>query len=86
LPAPFTFGDAKRNTVVAPGSSTVDLAIQKTLGMKYGSRVELRAEVFNLFNTVNFDLPNRIAFTPNFGRIFSAQPGRQMQVGIKFLF
>jgi hypothetical protein len=31
-------------------------------------------------------VPNRIAFTPNFGRIFSAQPARQMQFGAKILF
>jgi hypothetical protein len=48
--------------------------------------MELRWEVFNLFNHVNFDVPNRIAFTPNFGRIFAAGPARQMQIGIKLLF
>jgi hypothetical protein len=31
---------------------------------------------------VNLDVPNCIAFTPNFGRIFSARPARQMQVGV----
>ena len=31
-------------------------------------------------------VPNRVAFTPNFGRIFSALPARQMQFGIKALF
>jgi hypothetical protein len=35
---------------------------------------------------VNFDVPNRIAFTPNFGRIFSAGPARQMQLGVKLVF
>ena len=43
-------------------------------------------EVFNLFNRANFDVPNRIAFTPNFGRIFSAGPARQMQLGAKLVF
>jgi hypothetical protein len=42
--------------------------------------------VFNLLDRVNFDVPNRVAFTPNFGRIFSAKPARQMQFGLKFLF
>ena len=36
--------------------------------------LELRMETFNLFNTANFDLPNRFAFTPNFGKVFSAGP------------
>ena len=43
-------------------------------------------KVFNLFNRVNFDVPNRIFGTANFGRIFSAQPARQMQFGLKFTF
>jgi hypothetical protein len=51
-----------------------------------GRRLQLRWEIFNLLNRVNFDVPNRIAFTPNFGRIFSAKPARQMQFGVKFLF
>jgi hypothetical protein len=29
---------------------------------------------------------NRTAFTPNFGRIFSTLPARQMQLGVKILF
>jgi len=42
--------------------------------------------VFNLLNRANFDVPNRIAFTPNFGRIFSAQPARPMQLGVIVMF
>jgi hypothetical protein len=49
-------------------------------------RLELRCEVFNLFNRANFEVPNRTAFTPNFGRIFSAGPARQMQLGAKLVF
>jgi hypothetical protein len=49
-------------------------------------RLELRWEVFNLLNRVNFDVPNRVAFTSNFGRIFSASPARQMQFGVKLTF
>jgi hypothetical protein len=86
LPAPFTFGNSGRNTVLAPGYADVDAAIQKDLPLRNGTRLELRWEVFNLFNHVNFDVPNRIAFTPNFGRIFSAGPARQMQLGVKLLF
>jgi hypothetical protein len=49
-------------------------------------RAQLRWEVFNLFNRTNFDTPNRMFGSPNFGRIFSAEPAREMQFGIKFLF
>ena len=36
----------------------------------------IRREVFNALNRANFDLPNRIFGTPNFGRIFSAKNPR----------
>jgi Carboxypeptidase regulatory-like domain len=86
LPAPFTFGNSGRNTVLAPGYADVDLGVQKEIVLSDGARLELRWEVFNVFNRVNFDLPNRIFGTGNFGRVFSAQPARQMQFGIKVLF
>ena len=40
----------------------------------------------NVLNTANFDLPNRIFGTPNFGRIFSAKDSRQMQFGARVSF
>jgi hypothetical protein len=82
----FTFGNAPRNSVVAPGYATVDMGIQKSVEFAAGKRLQLRWEVFNLLNRANFDVPNRIFGTPNFGRIFSAKPARQMQFGAKFLF
>jgi hypothetical protein len=86
LPAPFTFGNSGRNTVLAPGYADVDAGVQKDMAVGARARLELRWEIFNVFNRVNFDVPNRIFGTSNFGRIFSAQPARQMQFGIKLLF
>ena len=54
------------------------LAEQRTL--------EFRAEVFNLLNWNNYDIPNRTALTPNFGKIFSAGPPRQIQFGVRLIF
>jgi hypothetical protein len=87
LQAPFTFGNAPRNSVIGPGYANVDLALAKTwvLGA-HGSLLEFRWEIFNLLNRANFDLPNRIFGTPNFGRIFSAKNPREMQFGLRFSF
>jgi hypothetical protein len=82
----FTFGNAPRNSVLSPGYADVDLGIQRDVLLRSGVRLEFRWEIFNLLNNVNFDVPNRVAFTPNFGRIFSAKPARQMQFGLKLLF
>jgi hypothetical protein len=82
----FTFGNAPRNSVLSPGYATIDVGIQKDVELGTSKRLQLRWEIFNLLNRTNFDVPNRIAFTPNFGRIFSAKPPRQMQFGAKLLF
>ncbi len=50
------------------------------------AEVELRWEVFNLFNRANFDLPNRTFGNSNFGRIFSAKAPREMQFGVRVTF
>ena len=86
LPAPYTFGNAGRNIVYGPGYANVDAVFQKDVPLSGNRQVELRWEVFNVFNRTNFNIPSRIAFTPNFGRIFSALPARQMQFGVKVTF
>jgi hypothetical protein len=86
LPAPFTFGSARRNSVIGPGFTNLDLVVAKTWAVAGTRQLELRWEVFNALNTANFDLPNRIFGTANFGRIFSAKNPREMQFGAKFSF
>ena len=82
----FAFGSAGRNSVFAPGLAVVDLSFAKDWYLTDGNRLEFRWDIFNLFNRANFDLPNRIFGTPNFGRIFSALNGREMQFGFRFNF
>jgi hypothetical protein len=86
LPEPFTFGNAERNGALSPGYVNVDFAVAKNVRISNNGRLELRWEIFNLFNRANFDVPNRTFGTPNFGRIFSALPARQMQLGVKLQF
>lgn len=86
LPASFTFGSAPRNSVIGPGFANVDFALAKTWRLAGTSALEFRWEVFNLLNRANFDLPNRIFGSPNFGRIFSAKNPREMQFGVRLAF
>jgi len=86
LPALYSFGDAPRNAVIGPGLEEFDLSLQKDIVLKEPLRLQFRAEAYNLLNHPNFNIPNRIAFTPNFGRISSAQDSRQLQFALKLLF
>ena len=50
-------------------------------------RIELRAEVFNLFNTTNYGTPNRFVNTPQFGTVTTTStPGRQVQFSMRLRF
>ncbi len=86
LPALYTFGNAPRNAVIGPGLEQFDLAIQKDIPLRESIRLQFRAEAYNLFNHPNFNLPNRVAFTPNFASISSAQDSRQLQLALKLAF
>jgi hypothetical protein len=85
LPPPFTFGSARRNSVLGPGFANVDVAVARTWQIGQAD-LDVRWEVFNFFNRTNFDLPNRVFGTPNFGRIFSARNPREMQFGVRLGF
>jgi hypothetical protein len=45
-------------------------------------RIEFHWEVFNVLNTPHFDIPGRIAFSPNFGRIFNRRIDQGIQLGV----
>jgi hypothetical protein len=86
LPAQFTFGNAARNHLRGPRRVVTDLSLAKNFGLGAGRQLQFRAEVFNVFNTANFDNPNATFGTANFGRITSAQPMRQIQLGARVTF
>jgi hypothetical protein len=85
------FGNLGRGTVTSPGLATVDLSIFKIF-QAGTSRIQVRIETFNLLNRANFGTPDMIAFingqpNPNAGRITRTRtPGRQTQLGIRWVF
>ena len=54
MPAPYTFGNAGRNIVYEDGETNVDLSVTKQFRANERTKVELRAEIFNVFNFLNF--------------------------------
>jgi hypothetical protein len=72
LPAPLTFGNAPRNLLRGPRSVTTDLSLMKDFPIGRGAKFQFRAEIFNVFNTVNYGNPNGVFGTTSFGRISSA--------------
>jgi hypothetical protein len=62
-PRPGTFGNLTRNQIHGPGFKQADLMIAKHIGVRNGPNVELRAEIFNIFNITNF--ANAVGTLPN---------------------
>ena len=58
LPAQFTFGNAPRNVLRGPKFVSTDLSLMKNIPLGGRLRFQIRAEIFNVFNTVNYGNPN----------------------------
>jgi hypothetical protein len=79
-----------------PGFADVDVSLLKKQPLLGATRLQLRLEVFNLFNRANFSVPTRQVFagaTQNeaplatAGKVLrTANSSRQVQLGIKVLF
>jgi hypothetical protein len=86
LPDFFTFGNTPRNYLRGRKFSSTDVSFMKNIATGGRSRIQLRAEVFNLFNEVNWGAPNTTFGAANFGVIASADTMRRAELGVKFLF
>ncbi len=82
------FGGAERNSVRGPNVWQVDLAVQKRFQLPFGpnTRLEVRAEAFNLFNHTNFTAPNGNISSNAFGSITGTFDPRQVQLGVRLSF
>jgi hypothetical protein len=91
-------GNAGRNILEGPGLALVDLSIVKNHRLTGGTSVQLRFEIFNLFNRANLDMPfndpdgqavfdETGARIPTAGRIFeTATDARETQIAVRFVF
>jgi len=93
-PSAFTFGNAGRNILRGPGLGSCDFSVLRNFRLGESAKVQFRAEMFNIFNRANFDIPQNIVNAPSFGQIFntvqpvaglaSGGPGepRELQLGL----
>jgi hypothetical protein len=79
-------GNTPRNFLRGPSQRRVDLNITKAI--RFGSvQAELRWEIFNLLNTVNFGLPENNLDSVDFGTITNTVGGpRASQFGVRINF
>jgi hypothetical protein len=79
-------GTETRNAIRGPGFAQTDLSLFKNINLGQGNTIQLRVEGFNIFNQTHFNQPVATIGSTTFGQITSAQDGRVVQLGIKYLF
>jgi hypothetical protein len=85
-PAQFTFGSAGRNILRGPKSVSTDLSLMKNFTLAGSTRLQVRVEMYNVFNNVNYGNPNASFGSAAFGQITGAGSMRQIQLGGKLIF
>jgi hypothetical protein len=87
------FGNLGRNVVIGPDFHNVDLAVIKDTRLGGRAQLQVRADIFDLFNHPNFGPPGNIVGSPTFGKITrtrlptgEAGSSRQIQIAAKLSF
>ena len=57
-PADGTFGNMRRNTLIGPGFTNVNLSIAKEFPIHEAIALEIRADAYNVFNHINWGNPD----------------------------
>jgi hypothetical protein len=85
---PGQTGNIQRTIINGPRNLNVNMALLKNIRFTESMRVQLRAEAFNVFNTVNFFNNTQLASitSTTFGQITSAGDARIFQFAARFEF
>jgi hypothetical protein len=85
-PAAYQYGSSGIGIFTGPSSQVVNASLNKRFFFAEQRYVQLRWEAFNAFNHANYGNPNTTIGQGTTGKIFSAGPARQMQLGLKVVF
>jgi hypothetical protein len=86
-PPAFTFGNLGRNTVIGPGLFNADATLARNFDFGERYRLQVRGEIFNIFNHPNYRLVGRLINVPEtFGKVLSQFDPRQLQLAAKISF
>jgi hypothetical protein len=79
-------GSTPRNLIELPSTQNFNLSLMKKIRLSENLRLQLRGEVFNLFNHPNFRTVVTNFSAANFGAVTQTDDPRVFQFGLKVLF
>src|SRR5262245_31952071 len=82
------YGNVPKSAISGPAVAKSDIAVSRLFPIpgRPGIRLQVRGELFNAFNQVNFNAPVTNLSATNLGQITSADPGRIGQLALKLLW
>ena len=80
------YGDARRNSIIGPGSIVFDMTFSRTIPLKEGRVIEFRAQASNIFNHANFSGIDTVIDSPTVGRVTSVGSMRAITMTARFRF
>src|SRR5204862_532808 len=69
IPAPGTFGNSGRNTIIGPGPSNMNMNLTRNLSFGQNRGMSIQVLANNIFNTVQFSSIDTVVNSPTFGRV-----------------
>ena len=82
----FTYGTFGRNALHGPGAFNANLSLSKIFRVRESLELELRADAFNIFNTVEFSNPDTNIGDPSFGQVSNTADPRIIQLALHLKF
>jgi hypothetical protein len=79
-------GTAGRGVVQGPSTKRVDFTMTKNISFGETTRLQLRAEAFNVFNNTNFRTIGTNVTLATYGTVTAVRDPRTLQLGAKFIF
>ncbi|MEW6211284.1 MAG: carboxypeptidase regulatory-like domain-containing protein [Acidobacteriota bacterium] len=79
-------GNLGRNVFDGPRVSLTSVSLAKRTSFFKSHEVEIRADILNLFNQVNFQPPVQAAGSPYFGQVYYTLPPRRIQLSLRYRF
>jgi len=82
----LAYGNARRNSIIGPGSKVFDMAFSKIIPLRESRVLEFRAQATNIFNMPNYSAIDTVVNSPTFGRVTAVGALRQITMTARFRF
>jgi trimeric autotransporter adhesin len=86
VPDPGTFGTARRNMIIGPGSRLLNAQVSRDVQFQRNRGLTIQFSANNLLNTVNYTRVDTTVNSPTFGQVLAVGPLRSAQLSFRFRF